>query len=199
MRLRDDRTGEGRTALGGAPEVAVDVKRIMTRGGRGQIDLLEFCVLTIDTDALFVYCVDEYRLRPQAAAAVTLHDLFCAHGAPARISATEMLPPKDVRIQRVVDSFRKPPSNADDHEPAPPAPPAFPPKYLFDPVTQSLAVGATPWQRLAASYDPEKTPHQNLPGGEMTGAQRLFVDRVWKPVLRPKLVEAGFWKLATIA
>ncbi len=181
----------------------LDVKGILRRGGRGQIDLLEFCVLSIDTDALFFYCVDEYRLRPQAAAAVTLHELFCAADAPARITAASALPPKDVRLERAVEAFRDPPqrpNNDEETESQQTMMPPFPPKYLFDPVIEALtAAGGSPWQRLMASYDPEKSPHENLPGGKLTAPQRAFVDHTWTPIVRPKLVAAGFWKLATIA
>jgi hypothetical protein len=185
-------------------DVDLDVKGILKRGGRGQIDLLEFCVLSINTDALFAYCVDEYRLRPQAAAAVALHDVFCAADAPARISATAALPPKDVRIERAVHAFRVPaPREAVDRgrpDPKPQAAPSLPPKYLFDSVIQTLTCGGgSPWRRLTTSYDPEKTPHENLPGGKLTAPQRAFVDHVWTPIVRPRLVAAGFWKLATIA
>lgn len=210
--------------------MSVDVKEILTRGGRGQIDLLEFCVMSVNMDALFLHLVDEYRLRPQADSALALHDLFCAAGAPARISVLAVLPPKDVRIERAVAAFRPPPpqgvvaesetpsdrvssdrdsSDRDSdaapeqtHLPRPPMfrPPMFPPKYLFDPVTAALLTGSqTPWQRLQTQYDPDKTPLENLPGGRMTGAQRSFVDFIWTPNVRPRLVAAGFWKLATVA
>ena len=32
----------------------------------------------------------------------------------------------------------------------------------------------------------------------MTQAQRHFVENVWKPQIRPRLVDAGFWQMQTI-
>lgn len=182
--------------------MTVDVKGILMRGGRGQIDLLEFCVRSINTDALFFYCVDEYRLRPQAAAALAIFDMFCAAEAPARVTAVTLLPPKDVRLARAVEPFRTPTVAvlaSDDSAEEPLPPPAFPPKYLFDTVAEAIAAGGTLWQGLASTYDPEKDPCENLSGGEMTAPQRAFVDWIWTPIVRPTLVSAGFRKLASIA
>jgi hypothetical protein len=48
-------------------------------------------------------------------------------------------------------------------------------------------------------YDPSLTPHENLPGGRMTPGQKAFVERVWVPRVRPRLVAAGFRRIADIA
>lgn len=51
---------------------------------------------------------------------------------------------------------------------------------------------------LASRYDPELEPEMNLPGGKLNAGQRYFVDKVWRPLARPRLVAAGFWQIATI-
>jgi hypothetical protein len=52
--------------------------------------------------------------------------------------------------------------------------------------------------RVARQYDPALTPAQNLPGGKMTAVQKRFVEKVWRPVARPRLIAAGFWQIANI-
>jgi hypothetical protein len=51
---------------------------------------------------------------------------------------------------------------------------------------------------LGRQYDPRLAPQQNLPGGKMGAAQRHFVEHIWRPVARPRLLAAGFWQIANI-
>jgi hypothetical protein len=76
---------------------------------------------------------------------------------------------------------------------------AIPSAHLFDSVVSHLRglEGGT-MARIARDYDPERTPLENLPGGTMNASQRFFVDNVWRPRLRPRLVAAGFWRIATV-
>jgi len=75
------------------------------------------------------------------------------------------------------------------------------PRYLFDAVVNELTDTAAE-ETLAAildHYDPDRSPHENLPGGRMSAGQRAFVEQVWEPRLRPYLVAAGFRRIANIA
>ncbi len=189
--------------------MSVNVGEVFQRGGRELIDLLEYCVISVNTDALFLYLAREYQLQPTAAKAVALYDSFCAFDAAARISSEFALPPKDMRIALAIEPYRRngpkqdrlPTKNGkevDDNDQEPTAPP-MPPKYLFDFVIQELSSGLDSgsgqvWQ----AYDPGLSPHENLPNGQMNASQRAFVDNVWQPRVRPKLVHAGFWRIAAI-
>ena len=79
-----------------------------------------------------------------------------------------------------------------------PSPPAAD-RALFDGLMKSMWAdpdGAL--RRAERDYDPSLTPEANLPGGRMTPAQRIFVNDVWRPRVRPLLVDAGFWQLSSI-
>lgn len=207
------------------------------RGGRELVDLLTHCVFSFNTDALFLFLVREYQFRPQADSALAIYDVFCAANAPARISDTRSIPPKDMRIDHAICTLRReflaatqPPDatqpdgaevagqdsagqgSADESpenqsetvavedvaESTPPAIP-LPPRYLFDSIATQLAVAeSSKVKALEKYYDPKLTPKENLPGGELSAGQRSFVDNVWSPRIRPYLVSAGFWKLATV-
>ncbi len=199
---------------GSKPEVPIRIETFFDRGGRDLIDLLEYCVISLRKDILFHYLVRQYRQRPTAGGAVAMYDMFCAADAPARISAANVLAPKDMRLEQAMVPFRQSllscaadevvsDNVASDHaatEPRRPMVDPFPPKYLFDPVVQSLMASSdTQWQDVESHYDPSITPHANLPDGRMTANQRLFVDRIWTPVVRPRLVAAGFWRIATVS
>ncbi|MCS7465283.1 hypothetical protein NZK35_01185 [Stieleria sp. ICT_E10.1] len=197
----------------------VCTKTIMQRGGRELIELLTHCVFSFNTDVLFLYCVGEYQLRPQAVSAIAIYDVFCAPTAPARISDLSLIPPKDVRIEQTITQLRhafqgatcdprQSDGVADDENAAagqdesnPPDRPAvpLPPRYLFDSIASSLSVSEqAKIATLEDYYDPKRTPQENLPGGELTDVQRAFVDHVWTPRIRPYLVSSGFWRVSTV-
>ncbi|MCO8121541.1 hypothetical protein NHH03_07325 [Stieleria sp. TO1_6] len=197
--------------------VSMDIQQIFDRGGRELIDLLEHCVLAINTDALLLYLIREYRLQPRADAAIAMHDLFCVVGAPAQISMLGMISPKDMRLSRAVDPLRRPSPvapvqqtdaalevdsdqfNPQERSASHPAA-VLPAKYLFDSIAQQLNAGTdSKIALLQQSYCPDRTPLENLPGGQLTAAQRAFVDNRWKPLIRPHLVAVGFWRLSTVA
>ena len=189
------------------------------------IDLLEYCVLSVEMDPLFCFLASDYRMLPTATKAVALYDVFCSPTTPARISAQRLLPPYDGRIVREIDLLRPQPpiagapeEEADEAEedspesdedtedvadevPEPPfSPPTpLPAKYLFDTITGELERSSAAIRNIAAKYNPTQTPQENLPGGQLTAAQRQFVDGIWGPQMRPFLVDAGFFKIANIA
>lgn len=83
----------------------VDVGVIFRRGGRDLINLLEYCVYSVQMDPLFLYLVSEYRLAPTTDKALALYELFCAADAPARISLRGELPPKDFRLPQALGPY----------------------------------------------------------------------------------------------
>lgn len=178
--------------------MSIDINEFFQRGGRELVDLLEHVVLSVNMDALMLYLIREYRFQPRAKAAIALHDVFCAAGAPARISELSVIPPKEFRIDRSIAAFRTPetPSSSGNESEVDFQPPC----YLFDPIAHQLTSGpATRIAKLEQSYQPERTPVENLPGGQMSAGQRAFVNGVWTPSVRPYLVSAGYWRVATIA
>jgi hypothetical protein len=66
----------------------------------------------------------------------------------------------------------------------------LPPKYLFDSVASGLEKSSASLPKIRRRYKPDRTPVENLPGGKMTPAQRHFLERVWQPVIRPRLTAA---------
>ncbi|MPZ43797.1 MAG: hypothetical protein GEV05_10400 [Betaproteobacteria bacterium] len=178
------------------------VEEALHAGGRSRIDLLRHCVQSVTMEPLFVFLVDEYRQRPQHAAALALFDMFCAPGAPARLGAHAVLPPMNLVLVAGTRALRAQWSQMQAAEP--PAaevavPRTVPMRGLFDSVARAATQdpdGA--WARLTRYYDPALAPSDNLPGGRMSTTQRHFVENVWKPVVRPRLVSAGFWQLQTI-
>ncbi|MCA9139179.1 MAG: hypothetical protein KDB00_20540 [Planctomycetales bacterium] len=198
--------------------MAIKTVQVFARGGRELIDLLSHCVLSVNTDALFLYLVREYQLHPQATRAIALYDVFCGAQAPARISDTSLIAPRDVRLQNnineiraaivAVEAFRESqqpdvlseepnPESPEETDRRPPTIP-LPPHYLFDPVANQLAGVSGKLVHLETHYDPTLSPLENLPGGELNAGQRAFVENVWTPRVRPYLVSAGFWRIATV-
>jgi hypothetical protein len=184
------------------PEFVVDIEEILRRGGGARVGLLRHCVLSVTMEPLFVFSVREYRLRPTHLAALALYDVFCAAEAPARIRAPRVLPPRDLRIHAAIQVIRM--QRAQMQSPAPPdvtsaVPITIPHRDLFDPVAEALRSDPQGgYQALACRYDPARSPHENLPDGKMSAFQRYFVENIWQPVARPRLVDAGFWHMASI-
>jgi hypothetical protein len=78
-------------------------------------------------------------------------------------------------------------------------PPLFPARYIFDEVVRQLETGRGQLREVGELYDPSLTPYENLPGRRMTPGQKAFVEHVWVPRVRPRLVAAGFRRVADIA
>lgn len=180
--------------------MSISLRETFDRGGRELVDLLEFLVIAYRMDPLFLFLAGEYRMLPSAAGAVALFDVFCTPGSPAVISARTSIPPYDQRIRTAVERYRVPTGGAPAQGNQGLQPLLLPPKYLFDPVSETLEaeVGALLLQ-IEREYDAAKTPHENLPGGRMTAVQRAFVENHWQPRIRPYLVSSGFRRIANIA
>lgn len=180
-----------------------DIHDIFRRGGKQLIDFLEYCVISRKMAPVFAFLLSEYRTQPTVEKALGLYDMFCAADAPARLDAAPVLPPRDLRIQQEILRIR-------DHihqlevlnalSPELPRRPATPAKYLFDFIVDHLgSCEDQPLGEIARRYDPNLTPLENLPGGKMSRAERLFVDRVWQPSVRPRLAAAGFRRIANVS
>jgi hypothetical protein len=175
--------------------VPIDTEREMERGGKVLLDFLTYCVMAFRMEPVFAYLARDYRLRPTSAGAVALHDVFLAPAASARLRAVAPhLPPLDLRMEREVRSLRplSPGEPPPDHVAAP--------RHLFDGLLQRMGEEeSNPILLPGLDFDPARTPEANLPGGRMTQGQRAFVERVWQPGLRPRLVAAGFWRIRNVA
>ncbi|HEX2828884.1 MAG TPA: hypothetical protein VHP37_21215 [Burkholderiales bacterium] len=182
----------------------IDVADTIARGGRGRVDLLRYCVMSIAMEPLFLFLAGEYRLRPTHAGALALFDVFCDPHSPARLSAHELLPPRELALAAGIAQIRsrwaalQAPRPAEDDQ-APRSVPAGPGRSLFDALVRGVLADANGRiKALSASYDPHLSPAENLPGGRMNASQRSFVDNVWIPFARPRLAAAGFWQIATV-
>jgi hypothetical protein len=179
--------------------MAVEVGALLAAGGKPLVDLLHYSLLSVQPEPLFACLARDYRGRPTVAGAAALFEVFLAAGAPFRLRADAVLPPRDPRLAEAVRPWR-------DRPPALAGPPSgerpvvlVPPRGLFDPVGAHLnSQPDGPLQQIARSYDPVRTPHENLPGGRVSAGGRFFIDNVWKPRVRPALVAAGFARVAAL-
>jgi hypothetical protein len=185
----------------------IDIDAILARGGRERLDLMHYCVMSITMEPLFLFVSGEYRLRPTHVGALALFDMFCATQAPARLAAYELIPPRELsvaaevsRIRERWNAMQKPAAENEDHEGdtlrsvAP-----WPSRALFDALVHGLRADVhRKLETVSTSYDPQLSPQENLPGGQMSATQRQFVERIWQPIVRPRLTSAGFWQVATI-
>jgi hypothetical protein len=178
------------------------IDEALAAGGERRIALLRFCVMSVTMEPVFVMLAQEYRLRPTHAAAVALYDIFCAPDAPARMRARDLLPPRDLRLMSATHWIRR--QLAQMQSPVPPdegwtVPITVPHRDLFDFIVDRLRNDPEGHiARLARSYDPRRSPEENLPGGNMSESQRRFREKIWLPLARPRLVAAGFWQVGTI-
>jgi hypothetical protein len=75
----------------------------------------------------------------------------------------------------------------------------IPPRTLFDALYAVLtAADFSPVRSIREAYDPGRGPVENLPGGRMTAGQRQFIEYTWRAQVRPRLLHAGFHRVATI-
>ena len=171
----------------------VDVQELLDRGGKSLIDLLEYCVFSMQFEVVFAFLAREYRNDPTLPGALALYDVFCKKDAPARLSLESLLPPRDLRLQSDLEPLR----GLWERAAAPPAP--RPAKHLFDFLVREAAQGpGDSLNSVARRYDPGTDPLSNLPGGTMTAGQRAFVENVWRPRVRPRLVAAGFRRIGNV-
>jgi hypothetical protein len=179
----------------------VDIDEIFARGGKKLVDLLDYAVRAVQTDLLFVFLVREYREHPSTPKAVALFDGFCAPRALARISASESLPPVNLRIDAAMRPLKLNLAQVRSARTAAAAAPPLilPPKYLFDAIDLELRKKSSGLLTVKRRYRIRRTPLENLPGGRMNAGQKFFVEKVWEPILRPRLVAAGFRRVGSIA
>jgi hypothetical protein len=180
----------------------VDLADILMKGGEQRVALLRYCVMSVTMEPVFVFLAQEYRLRPTHAAALALYDVFCARNAAARITVWEALPPRNLQLQAAVDSIREQwaqlqlASQPDEHSRLAIT---LPHRNLFDRIADAARSDPTSgFARICSRYDPRLAPEQSLSGGRMSAVQRHFVENIWRPVARPRLVAAGFWQIANI-
>ena len=179
-----------------------DTDKILALGGAQRMALLRYAVISMTIEPVFLFCAGDYRLRPTHLGALAVYDMFCAPGAPARLAAYECLPPRELTLAASIERLRAlraaaeaPTLDDEDTRPIPPTPS----RELFDNIVRGVRADAHGrLGAIAAAYDASLTPEENLPGGRMNGSQRQFVERVWQPLVRPRLVAAGFWQLAAI-
>ena len=180
----------------------IDMNELFSKGGKPLIDFLDYCVRSVQMDPLFLFLVQEYRNSPTAAKAVALFEIFFAPGAPGCTTAARVLPLYDARLTEIMRLLR---TNWLESQGAGMTaqnvytPVLLPAKYLFDSVAGELEKRSASLPKIRRRYKPHRTPMENLTGGKMTAAQRHFVERVWQPVIRPRLIAVGFWRIATIA
>jgi hypothetical protein len=181
----------------------VDINRILSTGGKPRVTLLRLCVMSVQMEPVFVFLTQEYRLRPTCDAALALFDVFCAPGAPARIQVRDAPAVTDLQFFAHIRSMRQqrdwlmqPPQ---EDEPGNGIPIIAPSLHLFDGIARVLQDDPDgSYARLGREFDPERSAEQHLPGGRMNSGQRYFVNYVWRPMARPRLVDAGFWRIAII-
>jgi hypothetical protein len=173
----------------------IDIDQVFSRGGAELIELLNYCVRSVQMDPIFGFLVDEYRLCPTAPKAVALYDVFLAPEAPARINAAALLPPREQSLQVVIQNFRS------GLAPSVTAKPKIQPgKFVFDALVLHIRKNRRgSLTKIKRRYNPKLSAIENLPGGKMTAGQRRFVEQVWQPRVRPVLVLAGFRRIANIA
>lgn len=177
-----------------------DALEILTHGGKACVEFLQFSLFSARPDAIFVSLAREFRFRPTARGAVVLYDLFLTPGAPARVSANDALPPRNLALPATIVPLRAALERVavfrpTDETPDPPPLP-IPPSYLFDSIADALHPSVTV---IAAEFDPDKGPVGSLPGGRLTAGQRAWVENVWCKRVRPQLVAAGFWRVSSLS
>jgi hypothetical protein len=177
------------------PGMPIDIDQVFTRGGTDLVELLNYCVRSVQMDPIFGFLVDEYRLCPTAPKAVALYDVFLAPRAPARINAAALLPPRDQSLQVLIQNFR-----TGIASPLTPKLNIQPGKFIFDTLALHIRTNRRgSIAKIKRRYNPQRSATENLPGGKMTIGQRRFVEQVWQPRVRPLLVRAGFRRIANIA
>jgi hypothetical protein len=181
--------------------VPIDIDEIFTRGGKELVDFLDYAVRAVQTDVLFGFLVREYRDHPTTPKAVALFDIFCAPRAPARLSVPDAIPPINLQIAAAMSPLSL---NLTQIQAARTgavvAPPLIlPPQYLFDAIDLHLRKKSSGLRTVRRRYRPDRSPLENLPGGRMNAGQQFFVEKVWEPNLRPRLVAAGFRRVGSIA
>ena len=184
-----------------ASEDTFNWQATLAAGGAGRVAFMQYCVRSVTPEPLFLFVAGEYRFRPSHHSALAIYDVFCAVDSPARIRFPDALAPKELRLAATINELRsqvEPPAGLSEDEKSRLG--QIPPRLdLFGHLAGRVAGSREgPLAELARRYDPSLTPDQNLPGRRMNANQRFFRDKVWGPLIRPRLVSAGFWQLGSI-
>lgn len=183
------------------------IDALLGAGGVERVNLLRYAVRSVTMEVMMHFLVREYRFHPTLRGALALYDVFCAPRSPARLPAAEAVPARWLPLGARIEGLRGREQAFDQAaeairgggEDTPLPPPPLPDRALYDEMVRSMWTdpgGAL--QRVEREYDSSRMPDENLPGGRLSPAQRNFVDRVWRPEVRPHLVDAGFWQLSSI-
>lgn len=169
------------------PEV-MEFAETLERRGKGTLDFLDYCVRSMQMHAMFVFLVEEYRRNPTVPKAVALFHTFCAPAAVAKVSAEcddqqmqSAMRPITLSWTRMQAALVFGPGNG--------APPLPPPVSLFDGVVEKI-INAGIIAGLKRDY---------RAGIRLDRGQEHFVEKIWRPIIRPHLVSAGFWRIAEVA
>lgn len=175
----------------------IDADETFAKGGKELIQLLEFCISSVQLEGLFVVLAGDYRIAPTPAKLLALYDEFCAPRAPARLKVKGV---GDLRFAAAVEKVRAAVNAAKTPPPEgePPPPPVFAERSIFDGLIAELKAPEGPVRKVAAGFDPAKSVSENLPGGRMSAGQRAFKEQVWQRGVRPRLVAAGFHRAAPL-
>lgn len=195
-------------AAGPMPDGQRDLQQLLQAGGEQAIALLQYSVRSINLDPLFVLLVAEFQMRPTHQAALAIYDYFCAPGALLALSLPQEVASHALRLKQQIEGLRREwqqlqaaaqlPRIEGQEAPALPRS-SVPLRSMFDGLVNLLKNQPhSGYNRAARSYDPGKSVSANLPGGEMTPAQRNFIAGVWLRQARPGLLAAGFWRLGSI-
>jgi hypothetical protein len=170
----------------------MDVLETLDRRSKGTLDFLDYCVRAMQLDPLFVFLAQEYRINPTIPKAVALFHTFCAPVAPAKVSIEpdhermqHLMRPITVSWTRMQAALVFGPGNA--------APPIPPPPALFDSVTDKIMRAGMIGQLKQAYQARHDQPE------DINRIQQHFVEKIWRPIIRPHLVAAGFWRIAELA
>lgn len=167
----------------------------LERGGKSQIDLLGFCVNRRRVDVLFYFLVREYRLFPTWLAAWVLYEEFCLENSAARLSVVTTdrdLPVSFVNsiavIQQNLEAYFELPE--DERVPLNRLP--RPDRSLFDFWIERMK------RHPAAPLDAAMRDYEARDAATSGAMDAHFLNEIWRPRVRPRLVAAGFWRIATI-
>lgn len=170
----------------------MQLSETLDRRSKGTLDFLDYCVRAMQLDPMFVFLAQEYRINPTIPKAVALFHTFCAPVAPAKVSVEpdeeqlqRMMGPITVTWTRMQAALVFGPGNA--------APPMPPPPSLFDSLVDKIMRNGV-LGKMRRAY---QARHDAVE--ETNRVQEHFVERIWRPIIRPHLVSAGFWRIAEVA
>lgn len=170
----------------------MEVLETLDRRSKGTLDFLDYCVRVMQLDPLFLFLAQEYRINPTIPKAVALFHTFCAPGAPAKVSIEpdqdrmqHVMRPITVSWTRMQAALVFGPGNA--------APPMPPPSTLFDSIVDKI-MRAGVIGKLKRAYQARYEPPDDT-----NRVHEHFVEKIWRPIIRPHLVAAGFWRISELA